>query len=259
MDKINKALQDPKITLYTCKNLYSSLSEHVRNMREDFDALEDEAKSMQPDAEYKTSRKRKRRRMDNDGSAPDVGEEMIPREKFRTLTFIPILDKLYSNLTRRAEVYTYLADKFSFLSDLNCDKSKLHESVKSIVSEYPNDIDMDLESQLTQFHIYIKQNYLQPSYTLASLYEIIVKDNIKHAFPDVECILRIFLCFMITNCSGERSFSQLKRIKNEFRSTMSQERLVALSLLCIENKITRAISFKDIINDFACLKSRKKL
>lgn len=72
------------------------------------------------------------------------------------------------------------------------------------------------------------------------------------------CIaLRIFLSMMITNCSGERSFSKLKRIKNELRSTMLQERLTSLSLMSIECDILNTIDFEEVINDFAHLKSRR--
>jgi len=71
------------------------------------------------------------------------------------------------------------------------------------------------------------------------------------AFPNVEAILRLFLSVMVTNCSGERSFSRLKRIKNELRVTMSQERLSALSILCIERDILRQTNFNELIDDFA--------
>ena len=259
-DKVNKALQDPQITLYTCKNLYSSLSEFVRNMREEFDVIEEKAKSKLPDVEYKSTRKRKRKTMINDGTAPDASEDMHPREKFRVMSFIPILDALYANLNKRAEVYNYVADKFSFLANLNSKEEKLHDAVTAIVNEYPNDIDMGLESELKHFHIYVKQNNSEnKEVTHTSLYQIIFKDNLRQAFPNVECILRIFLCLMLTNCSGERSFSQLKRIKNELRTNMSQKRLEALSLLCIEKEKLRTVSFDDIINDFATSKSRKTL
>ncbi|ESN94536.1 hypothetical protein HELRODRAFT_153349, partial [Helobdella robusta] len=64
----------------------------------------------------------------------------------------------------------------------------------------------------------------------------------------VEIALRIFLASMITNCSTERSFSQLKRIKNPCRSTMQQERLDSLSLLMIEADLLRKINFDDVKN-----------
>jgi len=49
--------------------------------------------------------------------------------------------------------------------------------------------------------------------------------NLISLFPNIAIILRIYLYFMCSNSSGERSFSKLKRIKNELRSSMSQRRL----------------------------------
>lgn len=64
---------------------------------------------------------------------------------------------------------------------------------------------------------------------------------------------------MITNCSAERSFSQLKRIKNSLRTNTTQIRLNALTLLCMETAILRQIDFDDLIHTFANQKARKKL
>ena len=85
-----------------------------------------------------------------------------------------------------------------------------------------------------------------------------VKDNIECAFLNVEISLRIFFTLMVTNCSAERSFSQLKYIKNQNRTTMRQEKLDSLSLLMIESDLLRKIIFDDIIKDFARHKSRKQ-
>ena len=60
----------------------------------------------------------------------------------------------------------------------------------------------------------------------------------------------MFLSMMVANCSGERSFSHLKRIKNEFRTTMTQDKLCSLSLMCIESDKLRSLSFDDVISDF---------
>ncbi|ESN92901.1 hypothetical protein HELRODRAFT_153339, partial [Helobdella robusta] len=72
-------------------------------------------------------------------------------------------------------------------------------------------------------------------------------------FPNVAHILTL----MITNCSTERSFSQLKRVKNSCRSTMKQERLDSLSLLIIEADLLREINFDVVVKNFATLKSKK--
>ena len=90
------------------------------------------------------------------------------------------------------------------------------------------------------------------------MYDEIFQTGIQGVFPNVEIVLRMFLTIMPTNCSGERSFSQLKRIKNELRTTMLQERLSSLSLLCIECDVMRKLKYHDIVEEFALQKSRKK-
>ena len=77
-------------------------------------------------------------------------------------------------------------------------------------------------------------------------------------FPNLDIAFRIFLTFMLTNVSAERSFSQLKRIKKPYRPTMGHERLDSLSLLCIEADVLRSVDFDDVIKDFAFAKSRKR-
>ena len=70
--------------------------------------------------------------------------------------------------------------------------------------------------------------------------------------------LRIFLTFMVTNCSAERFFSQLKYIKNPSRTTMRQEKLDSLSLLMIEADLLCKIDLDDINKDFARHKFSKR-
>ena len=82
-------------------------------------------------------------------------------------------------------------------------------------------------------------------------------DKLESVFSNVEIALRIFLTLMVTNCSTERSFSQLKRVKSPDRSVMVQDRLDSLSLLMIQAKVLRKLTFEDIIRDFAKMKSRK--
>ena len=69
--------------------------------------------------------------------------------------------------------------------------------------------------------------------------------------------LRVYLILMVTNCSGERSFSKLKYIKNRLRTTMTNERVTHLSLMSIEYDILRETDFADLITDFAQRKGRK--
>ena len=81
------------------------------------------------------------------------------------------------------------------------------------------------------------------------LYKVILDKCIKGAFPNVEIALRRYLVLMITNCSGERSFSKLKIIKIRLRTTMTQESLNCLTVMSIEHNILRQIGFDELVHD----------
>lgn len=87
--------------------------------------------------------------------------------------------------------------------------------IDGLVDFYPNDLE-DFYPELKQFHAFLKSKFpAKPKFTHSDLYESLIRDNLASVFPNVEIALRIFLTLMITNCSTERSFSKLKRIKNE--------------------------------------------
>ena len=61
----------------------------------------------------------------------------------------------------------------------------------------------------------------------------------------------MFMCMMVTNCTGERSFSKLKLIKKISFVAMGQHRLNWLSLMCMENDTLKTIDFKPVIKQFS--------
>ena len=63
---------------------------------------------------------------------------------------------------------------------------------------------------------------------------------------------------MVTNFSGERSFSKLKNVKNEQRTSLGQDKLNHLTPLSIEHELLDEIEVKDIIKKFAPQKARKQ-
>ena len=89
-------------------------------------------------------------------------------------------------------------------------------------------------------------------------YQLLFESGAASAFYNVEVCYHIYMCLMVTNCGGERSFSVLKRVETACRATMSQERLQSLGLLCIESEILRSLDFDDIVQDFSNKKSRRQ-
>ncbi|XP_022168505.1 uncharacterized protein LOC111032465 [Myzus persicae] len=93
----------------------------------------------------------------------------------------------------------------------------------------------------------------------SSTQNIVTDFKVLRIFPYVDIALRILLCTPVTNCSTERSFSALKRIKSYLRSNIGEERLSALAIMNIESDITTTINYDDIIQKFAQDRARRKI
>lgn len=120
----------------------------------------------------------------------------------------------------------------------------------------------DLKENFIEECLHFKHVNILPDDNVSSKSELslktIINSNIESTFPNVATALRIFISIACTNCSGERSFSVLKRIKNYLRSSLGQCKLNNLSILTIESDILESIDLNSIINKFAEKKSRKK-
>ena len=102
---------------------------------------------------------------------------------------------------------------FSFLASLSLSKQEIQQGVKLLMEAYPEDVDLKLTDEFALPYIYVKKNHKPEEKSHLShtdLYQIIYKENIQMAFPNVEAILRLFLTLMVTNCSGKGLFQVLK-------------------------------------------------
>lgn len=157
--------------------------------------------------------------------------------------------------------YETACSRFGFLNHLeDLSEAELHAAAEKLVEIYKEDLEPNLGNELIQFVSLIKAVGHDPVESEAKemvYYRILVKNNISAAFPNVEIALRLYLVLMIANCTGERSFSKLKLIKNRLRTTTGQSRLSCLSLMSIESDILRELDFEDIIHEFAAKCTRK--
>ena len=69
------------------------------------------------------------------------------------------------------------------------------------------------------------------------------------SYPNVSELLNIALTLPITSCESERSFSQLKLIKNARCSTMTESRLSALALMKIYRDRCNKLTSKENITE----------
>lgn len=177
------------------------------------------------------------------------------KERMKSLLFDPIINALLSNMKKRSEVYENLEKHYSFLLNLNSmSNEEIADSCKNIVSKYPNDLN---ENQLIN-ECEIAKNYFNfDKLTHESMYKTMFDDNLCASFPNIDILLRMYLCMFVTNVSDERSFSKLKLIKNYLRNTMEDDRLNNLSILAIEHEILNSLRYDEIIDKFVNLKKRK--
>ena len=168
------------------------------------------------------------------------------------------MDILSAETERRSEIYKDVSTKFSCLKNLRLNEEEYSRCCNNLVSSYQEDLSIDI-AEVQQFQNYTHSKYQgkKTDFIHAELYDIIVQDQIRSVFPNLDIAFRIFLTFVLTN-SAERSFSQLQRIKNPYSITMAQERLDSLSLLCIEAYMLRSVDFDVVIKDFALANLRKR-
>ena len=95
---------------------------------------------------------------------------------------------------------------------------------KRYLNTYPDDLEEPLPEEIIHFSLLIKQHHFNSECKEIQMFRFINENEFMHAFPKISVVLRLYLCLMISNCSGERSFSVLKRIKNQLRSSMGPKR-----------------------------------
>ena len=134
---------------------------------------------------------------------------------------------------------------------------ELRARATNLVASYHADLEPSFVDEFVQFTFLVVTERDQ---SVVHMSEMLKADGglLQATFPNVGIALRIYLTIPVTNCEGERSFSTLSRVKNHLRTTMTQQRLQALSLMCIESEVLQSVDFDDIINDFAKQKTRRR-
>ena len=255
-NKVSAKLQDPSMHLHTAVSLLESLKLFVDGMRNDFGQFADRAKSNS--ACSSMFRAAGRRQSSDDVSAN-------PRENFRVNTYLTIIDKLSMALSSRLGAYSVVNKRFGFLCKLNTISNEdISAAAQNIIRVYPADVEGSLVSELQHFAGLLKtdliiQNASESGTGLEMMmHRMLHSCNLNDTFPNVEIILRIYLCLMVSNCSGERSFSKLSLVKSRLRASMQQDRLNSLALLSIEADVLSSLDSSVIIADFAQRKARKR-
>ena len=76
-------------------------------------------------------------------------------------------------------------------------------------------------------------------------------------YSQILIVLKLILILPASNCTSERSFSAMKRIKTYLRTTMSQKRLNWLMILHVHKERTDNLSIERIVNLFVDRKEER--
>lgn len=255
----SKSLQNPEICLSTSVNLLESLKSFIRTEIRDgfsFTLIEEEAETLvDGNCIYQDEQRRTKKRKSFYDESVENDVVFTGRENFIVNTVNIICDTLIMEIDSRMKACRAINSRFGLFFNLDLSESEVNLMITEVISTYEDDINCDItRDELLQFLSYAKEQGLQSP---TKMYEHLVR-GLKSTFPNVETLLRIYLTIPISNASGERSFSALKRIKTYLRNHVGQERLTNLAILHIESMETEKCDFNDIIDTFAKTKSRKK-
>ncbi|XP_042222750.1 uncharacterized protein LOC121867057 [Homarus americanus] len=262
VDATSHALQDPKLDLNTAVAMLKSLECFVREKRDCFHVYEKKGREMSETGDYSQTRKHQRNvRLNSLDYGRSEEAALSQSEKFRAQNFLPAIYQFLSSLDQRLKAYEETCSLFGFLSKLesmNCDE--IEAAAAKLVAEFKNDLDQALGVELVQLTAFFTQFFEDEDDEKGRahyLYKLLIDKKVVDTFPNVEIMLRMYLVLMVTNCSGESSFSKMKFIKNRLRTTMCHDRLSHLALMSIEYDILREIDFEKLIKNFAAARSRK--
>ena len=177
-------------------------------------------------------KKRVTNRQQHRANAPSQSIE----EHYRLNLFYPFIDHVTSQLNTRfveisepALLATYLIP--SALSKLTKQKEEI------MVSWYKEDLPEPdtIDQEIDRWKVKIKNHTGTALPSTAK--ETLDRFDMQY-FPNIHCILSIYLTLPVTTCSCERSFSAMRRLKTWLRSSMGNERLSGLAMMHVHRNRT---------------------
>ena len=266
------SLQSSGQDLNSACALYESTYGYIQSLSSTYSDIEKKAIDLTETEEYKQQRRRKRKRNgiydDECGTSSGAGPSapiQKPCQRFERTVFFSITDNLQVALSKRQTAYEKLNSIFGFLRRLQLStRDQIVKNCLNLVKMYPKDLELSLSEELLQFTELLKSS-LSSNISKTDVpvelqyYRLLSQNSLNVCFPNLDITLWIYLSMIVTNCSAERSFSKLKRIKNELRTSTGKQRLNYLSLINIENQLMHNIDIKQIIRKFAHRKSRRSI
>lgn len=258
VDKCSNNLQSETLNLEAGIKQLKTLEEFLNAKRNEFDVYEQSAISIAGCGSPSYTRVRKRKVFADETRGAGVEGTLDERTAFKNNVFLKIIDSLIANLARRRKAYEVVFSRFEVLSLLLSCSSELSEverAASKLCKLFPEDISSDFPNECVHFKMYVE---LENFKNLPELYSYIKDNNLASTFPNLEIVIRMFLTLPVTNCTAERTFSVLIRVKNVKRASLLNNKLNSLVLMCTEKDVTLKTNFSEIVDEFAKRKCRRR-
>ena len=173
------------------------------------------------------------------------------------------IDRLTLKMEERFTRVVDLDNKFGFLLDthqlLYGQTDDLAGKCASFAQYYRSDVNgSELHREIDDCRMLLSVRKEMKLTKPEDLLKFIISYGDESVFPNLRVAGQILLTIAVSIASCERSFSKLKLILSHLRASMTQERVVDLTLLTIEKEVTEATDFESVIEEFASVKARKK-
>ncbi|KAL3210437.1 hypothetical protein MRX96_052178 [Rhipicephalus microplus] len=178
-------------------------------------------------------------------------EEESPdsKETFRVKVFLPVLDHLIVELTRR----------FAENNDVLCGVSALHPQSEnfmdvSLLKPFAEHYACDINSVEVECKLVIKllqRIEAERKCKIETLLQLVtVLEEYKLAFHELHKLSVIAVTIPASSSSCERTFSCLRRLKTYLRSKMTNNRLSDLAVLAVGRSLANKIDLQSVVDMF---------
>jgi uncharacterized protein YecA (UPF0149 family) len=120
------------------------------------------------------------------------------------------IDLLISALTTRVSAYQDVCDCFELLQQLDkLSTEELRTAANNQVEIYSSDIESSLGDEFTQFTPLSRLFHEDKKDEMSTeqwMFTMMAKKKLKSTFPNIDIMLRIYPCMLVSNCSGEVIF-----------------------------------------------------
>ena len=168
-----------------------------------------------------------------------------PEELYRKLYF-EVIDTTLTSLRSR-----FKSETLDFLTKIENFILNKGDHVDEIVSFYNKDnFDKERLTLHRDMLLDVFKNRLKfPPKNLTEIITFLRTNlNLKDIIPELFKLIKIFLTVPVSNCTCERSFSALRRLKTHLRTSLCAQRLNHASVLHVHNDIE--INIEQLMNEF---------